>query len=522
VQVFEALLYDSGFAECRKPVQVNVTAVHFPKFSTVDMTIQTGAKASEEIPPMTAKRIKGSVAIAASVVALALVGYLGPRNAVGSSEDNSRVTAAVDLTMPNDTVQMYPKAESSHGLKMDDLNINYYEFDDVEALEKEYQGVSRAEFLRAVFARAVKGREASGDNEKWLAIMDYFSRSMRHPQVEQPTNRDGTMVTDPMILMLLHEGRCGHQARVIVDLALANHYEARLIQLAAHLVAEVKWDGKWHWIDADAGIPVDSLRSRFAELPSVETLARTPYVLDSFAARNWEWGDYSRRTVDGKMAPADIWYGSQLTTSATYFGKQIFSGIYGGRNASIEGITYYYKKGTPAQWAADRFWGWNDLRTEVQPIPTVPIAYFLLPLTISGPPAVYTEGGHGVVPVRWTAGGRTVCDPDRVRKCHLTFDNLGYEVRVSSATRGWDYDYRDYNFMPNRGKGDVLVTRDVRKIDSETYGIDLPVKDLSEVFIEVVPVPLDPAHATDFRWPSNELDVQVMRSDGDRAAGGTQ
>jgi hypothetical protein len=131
-------------------------------------------------------------------------------------------------------------------------------------------------------------------------------------------------------------------------------------------------------------------------------------------------------------------------------------------------------------------------------------------LTISGPEAVNAEAGRAVVPVRWVAQGRTVCDPDQVRKCKLVYGNLGYEVRVSRGTRGWDYDYRDYDFISKNGKGDVLVTRDIRKIDDMTFGVDVPVHDVAEVFIEVVPVALDKAHSSDFMWPSNELDVQVM------------
>jgi hypothetical protein len=64
--------------------------------------------------------------------------------------------------------------------------------------------------------------------------------------------------------------------------------------------------------------------------------------------------------------------------------------------------------------------------------------------------------------------------------------------------------------MPKSGKGDVLVTRQVRKFDEMTYGIDLQVKDISDLFIEVVPIALDDTTSAEFRWPSNELAVQVM------------
>jgi hypothetical protein len=425
-------------------------------------------------------------------------------------EADSRLREAVDAASPEDITQVHPRPVYGQGRSLSDVLIYRYDYGEVDRLEKRYRGVPRAAFLREEFTRAIKGHENGSDNEKWLAVMNYLSRTLRHPAIEQPMYPDRTMVTDPMILLLLREGRCGHQARVVVDMALANHYEARLVQLAAHLVAEVKWGGEWHWIDADAGIPADSLRSRFAELPSVEALARNPYVLDGFAARNWEMGESAHRTFDGMYVPQDCYYPGSLLPSSTYFGEQIFTGVFGGRTALKKpAITYYYKEGAIAKWETDRYWGWNGLRAETRSIPTVPVDYAPLRLTITGPAAVFAEGGRAVIPVRWVAQGRPVCEPRQVRNCRLIFDKLAYEVRVSRATRGWDYDFRDYDFMPGSGKGDVLVTRKVRKVDATTFGIDVPVHDISGVFIEVAPVALDKAHGSEFMWPSNELAVQV-------------
>ena len=239
------------------------------------------------------------------------------------------------------------------------------------------------------------------------------------------------------------------------------------------------------------------------------TLAHNPYVLDTLAGRNWATGESAHRTVNGVYVPLDIYYPGDLLNSSTYFGRQIFTGVFGGRNASQAGLTYFYKKGAIGQWEGNRYWGWNDLRTEVEPVPMVPVNYAPLSLTITGPEAVYAERGHAVISVRWIAQGRPVCDPEQVRNCQVDFGKLGYEVRVSRASRGWDYDFRDYAFMPQSGKGDVLVTREVHKIEAMTYGIDIPVQDISEVFIEVVPVALDKTHSGDFIWPSNELAVHV-------------
>jgi hypothetical protein len=59
------------------------------------------------------------------------------------------------------------------------------------------------------------------------------------------------MVSDALELLLLHEGRCGHQACVIVQLAQAAGWKARLVQLYCHRVAEVFVDGKWRLADPD-------------------------------------------------------------------------------------------------------------------------------------------------------------------------------------------------------------------------------------------------------------------------------
>lgn len=59
------------------------------------------------------------------------------------------------------------------------------------------------------------------------------------------------MVTDALELLMLHEGRCGHQACVVVQLAQAAGWKARLVQLYSHRVAEVFVEGQWRLADPD-------------------------------------------------------------------------------------------------------------------------------------------------------------------------------------------------------------------------------------------------------------------------------
>ncbi|MBI3987380.1 MAG: hypothetical protein HY343_10690 [Lentisphaerae bacterium] len=63
------------------------------------------------------------------------------------------------------------------------------------------------------------------------------------------------VVHDALELLLLHEGRCGHQACVMVQLAQAAGLRARLVQVNHHRVAELLVDGAWRLADPDVWSP---------------------------------------------------------------------------------------------------------------------------------------------------------------------------------------------------------------------------------------------------------------------------
>jgi len=65
----------------------------------------------------------------------------------------------------------------------------------------------------------------------------------------------GGAVTDALELLMLHEGRCGHQAMVAVQLGQAAGIRARLTQVNHHRVAEFLIDGRWVLADPDALAP---------------------------------------------------------------------------------------------------------------------------------------------------------------------------------------------------------------------------------------------------------------------------
>jgi hypothetical protein len=110
-------------------------------------------------------------------------------------------------------------------------DIYGFDFAKLRSVEARARGLSRTSFLQHFFATATKAERALAPQEQWYRILDCFLEGIRHAPVGQPMYPDKTMVTDPLLLLLLGDGRCGQAARVIADLALVNGYEARLVQL---------------------------------------------------------------------------------------------------------------------------------------------------------------------------------------------------------------------------------------------------------------------------------------------------
>jgi hypothetical protein len=329
-----------------------------------------------------------------------------------------------------------------------------------------------------------------------------------------------TMITHPIVLLLLGEGRCGHVARLIVDIGLANNYEARLVQLAAHLVAEIKWDGIWHFIDANADFPIESLKTVFPDLPSIKTLSQTPYILDNLAARGWMWGGgVAKRTIENLRIPDITWYPGYLLTSSIYFAHEILSNRYSGDPGNPRKISFFRKRGGFADWGNDKYYGWNNLVLEEQltGIDHIPVEFHPQKVLISAPTIIYETGETIHIPVRFLAGGRIETHGDDVFRVQYGRSEIKYEIRVSSKSRGWDYDYRNYHFMPVSGLGDLAVTNLLRKYEGGVLGADVKIdahfikhlKRETNVFIEVVPRVDTLERRGYFAWPSNEIALEI-------------
>lgn len=226
-----------------------------------------------------------------------------------------------------------------------------YRWEKLDFVRSQLECVDREATLKAIIDRL--WREAVSDRERFERLVSFVQRMMLHPPVEQPVERDvaerfrrecsppvtqapaypedlqvpwmaqayeeaqacgwqhlglwcspiGRALTgdwgmagvpwDALELLMLHEGRCGHQAAVTVQLAMAGGWRARLLQLNHHRAAEVMVGGKW--VLADANLWEDGFigTTGAGELAGVDwCLDHLDYIRDNWRARSVMPGGY--------------------------------------------------------------------------------------------------------------------------------------------------------------------------------------------------------------------------------------
>lgn len=135
------------------------------------------------------------------------------------------------------------------GKTIEELNGTEYDFATLESYEEMHANVDRKRCLASIFYRICGQEEDNQGRHK--AILRYCNKISAHSLYIQPLNNGGEMVVDPLILLQLHEMRCGQVARIACDLFSAAGYQNRLVQLGGHVIAEIYYDGEWHYFDAD-------------------------------------------------------------------------------------------------------------------------------------------------------------------------------------------------------------------------------------------------------------------------------
>jgi hypothetical protein len=230
-----------------------------------------------------------------------------------------------------------------------------YRPEKVAFVRERLKGVDREAALKRIIARVWNG--ARSNRERFERLIHFVQQMMIHPPIEQPLEADAidTLrrecceptdhaepypedltrpwaikafeeakaygkyvgvwcsrvgqklsgdwglrggVSDALELLALHEGRCGHQAWVVTQLAQVGGWRARLVQGVSHRYSELFVDGRWVLADTDmfakGFIPTTSAD----ELPSIEWMRDHPEIVNT-----WE-------TLHPHPGGAAVYYGA--------------------------------------------------------------------------------------------------------------------------------------------------------------------------------------------------------------------
>ena len=100
-------------------------------------------------------------------------------------------------------------------------------------------------------------------------------------------------------------GRCGHTARILVDLCRHAGLEARIREFPRHVVAEVCCDGRWVVADADGNDPTEIAWVGGGGGNSYWEAAPPWTVQDSLVGQTWEFNNFGGRGVPDIAADAE-------------------------------------------------------------------------------------------------------------------------------------------------------------------------------------------------------------------------
>jgi hypothetical protein len=310
------------------------------------------------------------------------------------------------------------------GKRIEEIDIVYdYDFARLAQVEKKLEGIDRKKALKAIFYMVTK--DAKTDLEKHLAILRFLGKSSFHNKI-QPMYPDKTAVYDPLVLLELSEMRCGHVARIAIDLFNAAGYRGRLVQAGGHVLAEIAYGDSYHYFDADL-FSGGQVVVKDGKIPSIAQLSNEPYLLDQFGSGIETFPN--QNLLDQFVSGIETFPNQKgVTPSVAYPSYNYFY-----RKAYTSKPIFYEKTASTEQ-TKNKWYGWNHYVTIVDSkrkiIEDNPIYY--IPGSISYKSIVVkpqSDISKSIVNLEWSESE----DLDR--------DLLGYKVFISKQSRGWNNIY---------------------------------------------------------------------------------
>lgn len=191
--------------------------------------------------------------------------------------------------------------------------------------------IDRRYLLAELFSKVSSGY--TSQESQVLAWVRYLQDRLAHPKTA-PLHDNGQAIYDPLWILLNRVAHCGQTNRVLVDGLSAAGFEARVVQLKAHVAAEVWIDRAWRFLDADWLNLGQLVRRPDGTLPSAEEIHANPSLLDSVKP-DLEFRLYPSESVD-EMPPYEDMFATK---------------------------PYYYVKTATMKQERNAYYGWNFYKT---------------------------------------------------------------------------------------------------------------------------------------------------------------
>lgn len=174
--------------------------------------------------------------------------------------------------------------------------VEYYDPKRIGQARKRLKDTERKRYLRDIVGGILKG--SRNDKESVARICGFVSDAVYYNPIQQPVEPNtGELIDDPMVLLELHDGRCGQGVMITLALLEAAGIECRQRDVFHHVTCEAKYDGKWRLADAlmfGAAQP-----EKDGEVVNVAMLRRDPYFADAFPLRHFAYSPEELLSVDG-------------------------------------------------------------------------------------------------------------------------------------------------------------------------------------------------------------------------------
>ena len=277
-----------------------------------------------------------------------------------------------------------------------------YSFHTTERLSRKYRYVDRRRVLAGIFHKIV-GREKNHARRHEL-VLNFLAKGIFQART-QPLTRNKAMIYDPVILLELHNMRCGNINRIACDLFSSVGYKTRVVQLFGHVISEIYYDSAWHYFDADTVLNSNSTARINGVIPDTKTLSKNPHLLDL----------------------KDFYVDVQFDRVTKWDVRRNYPcGVFVFLKSQDASPLYYVKTATPLQ-ELNEYYGWNYYTTEKAG--DIAFSYTSRRFPFWQPSLPFVD--------RITVErGKVSLD---CRSVDLDKDLLGYRLFIGTRSRGWEY-----------------------------------------------------------------------------------